>query len=261
MTIDREQWSRDFLSHPRLRLPTTDNNLKAMVTWIQSENSNARFNPLDTTEPWEGSSDFNSAGVKNYSTYQNGLDATVATLLNGLYGPIVQALSSDSPPAVTCSLIENSPWGSKPSSELLAQVVADYNHYASLPIAGTEGETEAPPVTDIPPVNPGGNEGSPGGDAPPEIPSEDKVKDATGVEENAPFVAGWPSDTGDGYTAVAADGGVFCKGDAVFHGSLVGEVKLAAPIVDGWPVKNGYILLAQDGGIFAFGQGQFKGAL
>lgn len=258
MTIDRAQWAVDFCNHPKTKFPVEDNNLKSIVCWIASENSGALFNPLDTEEHWEGSTDYNSAGVQNYTSYEAGLDATVATLLNGFYGPIVQALQTNQPMAVTCSLIENSVWGSKPNSALQAAVASNYQSYASVPIAGTTNESEPTNVTPDEPVNPAG---SPGGDAPAEVPTEDKIKDATGVEENAPFVAGWPTPTGEGYTAVAADGGVFCKGDAVFHGSLVGEVKLAAPIVDGWAVTNGYFLLGQDGGLFQFGGGVFIGAV
>lgn len=60
--------------------------------------------------------------------------------------------------------------------------------------------------------------------------------------------------SGHGYYIVAADGGVFCYGDARFYGSM-GGVRLAAPVVDMAvkPQNDGYILVASDGGVFAFG--------
>jgi hypothetical protein len=67
--------------------------------------------------------------------------------------------------------------------------------------------------------------------------------------------------SGHGYYVVGSDGGVFCYGDAVFHGSMGGE-HLNEPIV-GMELTDsgaGYWLIAQDGGIFSFGDAQFYGA-
>jgi murein L,D-transpeptidase YcbB/YkuD len=150
--ITREQWASDFLL--ALSKPVGINNLRSVVTWIASENSKALFNPLDSTLQYEASTDYNEAGVKNYATYEEGIQATKATILNGLYPAILGALDGNVAPAETCSAIENSPWGSKPSSELLAQVVADYDTYANVAIAGTEDESEPAPTVDEPTVDP-----------------------------------------------------------------------------------------------------------
>lgn len=150
MTITREQWASDFLL--AINKPVGVNNLKSVITWIASENSGALFNPLDSTLQYEGSSDFNEAGVKNYATYEEGLQATKATILNGLYTGILGALEANASPAETCSTIENSPWGSKPSSALLAEVVADYDKYANVAIAGTANESEPEPTPVSEPV-------------------------------------------------------------------------------------------------------------
>ena len=68
-------------------------------------------------------------------------------------------------------------------------------------------------------------------------------------------------DDGAGYRMVAADGGVFSFGDAVFAGGL-GAIKLNEPIVGmaSTPSGKGYWLVARDGGIFAFGDALFYGS-
>jgi hypothetical protein len=62
----------------------------------------------------------------------------------------------------------------------------------------------------------------------------------------------------NGSWVVAADGGVFSYGAAVFYGSL-GGVHLNAPIVGMAPTPSGhgYWLVGADGGVFAFGDAQF----
>ena len=66
---------------------------------------------------------------------------------------------------------------------------------------------------------------------------------------------------GNGYFLVAADGGVFAFGEAVFQGST-GAIKLNQPIVaiGHTPSRRGYFLAAADGGIFAFGDAVFRGS-
>ncbi|HEV3365386.1 MAG TPA: hypothetical protein VG795_14855 [Acidimicrobiia bacterium] len=64
-----------------------------------------------------------------------------------------------------------------------------------------------------------------------------------------------------GYWLVAADGGIFAYGSAVFAGST-GAMKLAKPIVAVAPTPSGrgYWLVASDGGVFSFGDGTFFGS-
>ncbi len=77
---------------------------------------------------------------------------------------------------------------------------------------------------------------------------------------NAPIVGMAPTPTGGGYWQVAADGGVFARGDAKFHGSA-GSVKLQSPIVGivATSTGAGYWLSAADGGVFAYGDATFHG--
>ena len=57
---------------------------------------------------------------------------------------------------------------------------------------------------------------------------------------------------GGGYWEVAADGGIFSFGDAVFHGSM-GGTRLNAPIVGMAATGGGgYWEVAADGGVFGF---------
>jgi hypothetical protein len=65
---------------------------------------------------------------------------------------------------------------------------------------------------------------------------------------------------GAGYWLVASDGGVFCFGDAQFHGST-GGIHLNQPIVGMASTSDaaGYWLVASDGGVFSFGNATFCG--
>ena len=70
---------------------------------------------------------------------------------------------------------------------------------------------------------------------------------------NRPVVGMATTADGAGYWLVAADGGVFAFGDAVFRGST-GGIALDQPIVAmaADPATGGYWLVAADGGVFAF---------
>lgn len=137
-------------------LPVSDNNVKSMVVWAVSENAlgnGAAWNIWDTEEGGEpGEGDFNRAGVKNYPDIQEGMDAFNRTLRNGDYEAIIQALSRSAPPAETANLIYNSSWGSKPTPDMVAEVLGNWDHYANLPVGGSAPveEPPAPPVAEPP---------------------------------------------------------------------------------------------------------------
>lgn len=79
------------------------NNITADVLWAWSgaESGSDRMrinNPLNTTQPeGSGNVDFNSVGVKIYPTVEQGIAATVTTLLNGHYPLIVDHLRRSIP--------------------------------------------------------------------------------------------------------------------------------------------------------------------
>jgi hypothetical protein len=51
-----------------------------MVIWQRFENTNAEWNPLATTWGWQGATNFNRVGVKNYPSEAIGVAATANTL-------------------------------------------------------------------------------------------------------------------------------------------------------------------------------------
>src|SRR4051794_36629560 len=74
----------------RLGLKHTKRRLWALLAWMQAEGGNALFNPLNTTHEMEGATNYNSVGVKNYTSLHQGVVATAKTLNYGarhdLYG-------------------------------------------------------------------------------------------------------------------------------------------------------------------------------
>jgi hypothetical protein len=86
------------------------------MSWEAAEggawNGGARYNPLNTTEPMSGATNFNSVGVKNYTSWEQGLNATVKTLENGYYTDILNALSIGGTGDFGVTVGE-SPWGTE----------------------------------------------------------------------------------------------------------------------------------------------------
>ena len=108
-------WSERLLA--ALGLPTTQRNIVFINHWQQAEGSKASYNPLATTQPAAGATNFNSVGVKNYTTEAQGLDATVKTLQNGRYGAVLEALRVSDTKAAARAVVA-SPWGT--GKQLLA---------------------------------------------------------------------------------------------------------------------------------------------
>ena len=82
-------------------MPITSENVRAIAAWEQAEGTKASFNPLATTQSgFAGETKFNSVGVKNYATYQDGIDANAHALLNGRYTNILDALRAPGKPVL-----------------------------------------------------------------------------------------------------------------------------------------------------------------
>lgn len=133
-----ESWARAFLS--RVSAPTCAENLAIVVTWETSESTDAAFNPLATTHAMEGATDFNSVGVKNYRSLDQGLDAARDTLQGGAesygYGAILSSLQACATAEATAVAINASAWcrgcvGGAYITGLLPIVRADYASHAS----------------------------------------------------------------------------------------------------------------------------------
>jgi len=130
-------WAALFLS--RIDAPPCPDNLVVVVAWQVAEGTAAAHNPLATTHDMPGSTDFNSVGVQNFPTVEAGLEATVATLYNGLsiygYGAILDALARCASARTTAEAINASSWcrgcaGGLYVLNVLPLVESDYDLFA-----------------------------------------------------------------------------------------------------------------------------------
>ena len=78
MTITYGEWAQSFLNN--LGAPVTRNNLVLVVAWETAEGTLATWNPLATTIDMPSATVYNTSGVRNYTTKQQGIDATIKTL-------------------------------------------------------------------------------------------------------------------------------------------------------------------------------------
>lgn len=108
--VNPTQFSSDVLK--RLGAPVTGQNLAVMNAWIKAEGTKAAFNPLATCRKAPGATDFNSVGVKNFTSYDQGVDTTVGAITNGLYDDVITALRRGDDAYGVADAIAASPWGS-----------------------------------------------------------------------------------------------------------------------------------------------------
>jgi len=108
-------WAAQLLA--LLGVPVSSSNVQAITAWETAEGGNwnnpDKYNPLNTTQPEPGATSTNSAGVKAYTSWGQGLTATVTTLENGAYGAILSALARGSSAQDVVSAVVGSPWGTK----------------------------------------------------------------------------------------------------------------------------------------------------
>lgn len=81
-----------------LGAPASVNNLTFFQAWRQAEGGKAIYNPLNTTYRLGDNPPYNSVGVRNYETFDQGVQATVRTLKLSYYKGIVQGLKDDKNP-------------------------------------------------------------------------------------------------------------------------------------------------------------------
>jgi peptidoglycan hydrolase CwlO-like protein len=130
-------WANLFMR--TIGAPTCQDNLVVMVSWEMSEGTSAEYNPLATTYDMPGATIFNYAGVKNYRTLQDGLQAAKLTLEKGAasygYGDILQGFHACWPASKTAAAIAASSWcgcGSQYVAGLINRVASNYKYYADL---------------------------------------------------------------------------------------------------------------------------------
>lgn len=97
--------------------PVTDANVQVVTAWESAEGGNwhntAHFNPLNTTLVEPGSYTVNDAGVRAYSSWDQGLQATASTLQEGAYQGIRDALAGGQDAQGVANAILQSPWGTQ----------------------------------------------------------------------------------------------------------------------------------------------------
>jgi hypothetical protein len=113
-----------------LGAPTSDENLKFLHAWRQSEGKAGKYNPFNTTQSMPNSTNFNSVGVKNYASMDDGLNATIKTLNNGRYGCIVNGLKNNIGAKKITQDCSNQlkTWG---TGDLIAKVISGYDRGSS----------------------------------------------------------------------------------------------------------------------------------
>jgi hypothetical protein len=121
----RRQWAIDFaaaLGNPKPNAAT----LSWISAWLAKENTKATFNPLATTYKLPPYSDFNPVGVKNYTTRNQGIEATVRTLRGAHqgYSGIIEGIVRNDPQKAADSLMV-APWGTNGAAVMLLWKTSD----------------------------------------------------------------------------------------------------------------------------------------
>jgi hypothetical protein len=132
-------------------IPETDQNICIGIAWAADEGSRAENNPLDTTEAGPDATDFNTVGVKNYPSWTEGIDETVATLKNGDYDNLIATLKNPDANAMEkINALNSSPWGSHVSPQLYADVVGNRSQFDT---EVDDSPEDVPPVSSNPVIS------------------------------------------------------------------------------------------------------------
>lgn len=82
---DREQLALDVAAALGNTQPSVEMQA-ALIAWQRAEGGTASFNPWNTTQDWAGATIYNSIGVRNYASREDGIAATVTTMEYGYSG-------------------------------------------------------------------------------------------------------------------------------------------------------------------------------
>jgi hypothetical protein len=100
----------------RLRLPITENRVVGLVAFAAIEgghwapNLRGSFNPMNTTLSMPGARSITPIGVKAYTGWAQGIDATAKTMLQGNMHTIMEALRADAEPRALFHAVTQSDW-------------------------------------------------------------------------------------------------------------------------------------------------------
>jgi hypothetical protein len=133
----RGNWARDFLD--AIAVPQSTSNHDAMHAWMATENTQARCNPLGTSRVINrGETLWNDHGVKEYRTYDDGIEATRQTITLSSFGypAIMAALQAGNNANTVLQAVEDSDWGTVYPIMQLDDVQADRAKYAAIRIPG-----------------------------------------------------------------------------------------------------------------------------
>ena len=125
--MNDEQWATALLQ--KMGAPVTSENLSAIMTWMKREGGGgtttgigaagkktAMYNPLNTTLGAPGATSFNKVGVRNYSSWDQGLQATLDTLQGTRgagYENIMAALKQGNSATAVLQAVQQSSWSGK----------------------------------------------------------------------------------------------------------------------------------------------------
>jgi hypothetical protein len=148
MTYTREQWSIEVLHILGNTSPSQDiiNWLTAWTLFETNAGSGASYNLLNTTLKMEGSTDFNSVGVQNFISFEQGISANAATISNGFYSTIFSCLKDNNAKTLMNVNLqvdnELTKWGTGPVQR---NIIASMGRGLKDQFQGTDGMTTRVP--------------------------------------------------------------------------------------------------------------------
>lgn len=156
--VTRSDFATGFLNG--IGAPLTPENYLGVYAWIRSEFGDGQapdtmpsYNPLATTQSGGDTGAWNSAGVKIYGTFADGVKANVDTLLQDHpgYAEILDAFRSQAGAYQIVNAINASAWGSHPNGAIVTYI---NGHDGGLQDAALSVGPEVPvePAPPVPPV-------------------------------------------------------------------------------------------------------------
>lgn len=144
-------WEQQLLAE--LGAPVTPNTLNFLRAWQRAEGGTAAFNPLNTTLSAPGATAYNSVGVRDYPSANEGIRATAQTLQGPYrnYAEIVEGLRRNLDAGKLASLVAGSPWGTGGGvARVLGSGVGSSGVSSSYTPAQPAARVQAPPVAPAP---------------------------------------------------------------------------------------------------------------